>query len=110
MPFAEVSSNILLVIVGIGSLIFIHELGHFLAAKKIGVRVLVFSLGFGMPLVRRTWGETEYRLSIIPLGGYVKLAGEHPQEGVKPEDWDFMSKPPAQRALVLVAGVAMNTL
>lgn len=110
MPFTEVSGNVLLVIVGIGSLIFIHELGHFLAAKKIGVRVLVFSLGFGMPLIRRTWGETEYRLSIIPLGGYVKLAGEHPQEGAELEGWDFMSKSPAQRALVLVAGVAMNAL
>lgn len=108
MPFAEVSSNILLVIVGIGSLIFIHELGHFLVAKKIGVRVHVFSLGFGMALISRTWGETEYRLSLIPLGGYVKLAGEHPKEGVPQESWDFMSKAPWQRALVLVAGVVMN--
>ncbi|MFQ5863134.1 MAG: RIP metalloprotease RseP [Candidatus Brocadiales bacterium] len=110
MPSAEVSSNILLVIVGIGSLIFIHELGHFLAAKKIGVRVLIFSLGFGMPLIRRTWGETEYRISLIPLGGYVKLAGEHLEEGAPRESWDFMSKTPAQRGLVLIAGVVMNTL
>ncbi len=110
MPSFEVSGNILLVIAGVGSLIFIHELGHFLVAKKIGVRVHTFSLGFGMPLIRKTWGETEYRLSLIPLGGYVKLAGEHPKEGASREDWDFMSKTPAQRALVLVAGVAMNAL
>ncbi len=110
MPFAEVSSNILLVIAGIGSLIFIHELGHFLVAKKIGVKVHVFSLGFGMPLIKRTWGETEYRLSIVPLGGYVKLAGEHPQDGVVMDESDFMAKPPSQRALVLIAGVAMNAL
>ena len=110
MPFAEVSTNIFLVILGIGSLVFFHELGHFLAAKKIGVRVLIFSLGFGPPLVRRTWGETEYRLSAIPLGGYVKLAGEYPQEGVPRESWDFMSKSPMQRAIVLIAGVALNAL
>jgi regulator of sigma E protease len=110
MPFAEVSSNILLVIVGIGSLIFIHELGHFLVAKKIGVKVHVFSLGFGMPLIKRTWGETEYRLSLVPLGGYVKLAGEHPQDGVTMAETDFMAKPPSQRAMVLIAGVAMNAL
>lgn len=110
MPFAEVSGNILLVIAGIGSLIFIHELGHFLVAKKIGVKVHVFSLGFGMPLIKRTWGETEYRLSIVPLGGYVKLAGEYPQEGVTMDETDFMAKPPSQRAMVLIAGVAMNAL
>lgn len=110
MPFAEVSGNILLVIVGIGSLIFIHELGHFLAAKKIGVRVHIFSLGFGPSLISRTWGETEYRLAIIPLGGYVKLAGEHPKEGVPQDSGDFMSKTPSQRAFVLIAGVAMNAM
>lgn len=110
MPFTEVSTNIILVIIGIGSLVLIHELGHFLAAKKIGVRVHIFSLGFGPPLLRKTWGETEYRLSLVPLGGYVKLAGEYPVEGVPREPWDFLSKTPSQRAFVLTAGVALNAL
>lgn len=69
-------------IIVLGILIFIHELGHFLLAKANGVGVLKFSLGFGPALVRRRIGETEYRISAIPLGGYVKMLGEDPsQEG-----------------------------
>lgn len=106
----ETSTNILLVILGIGTLIFVHELGHFLAAKWIGVRVHTFSLGFGPALWRRVWGETDYRLSAIPLGGYVKLAGEHPEKDTPLKPWDFMAKPAHQRALVLLAGVGLNGL
>ena len=108
MPYVNVSTNIILVIVGIGLLIFIHELGHFLVAKKIGVRVLAFSLGFGPALFKKKWGETEYRLSLVPLGGYVKLAGEGPDEEKTGSSWEFSSKSVGQRASVLVAGVALN--
>lgn len=64
----------------LGILIFVHELGHFLLAKLLGVKVLKFSLGFGPRLVGKTIGETEYRISSIPLGGYVKMLGEEPGE------------------------------
>lgn len=110
MPFLSISTNVLLVIVGIGLLIFIHELGHFLVAKKCGVRVYAFSLGFGPAIFKKQYGETEYRLSILPLGGYVKLAGEVPDEGNTGEEWEFMSKTPGQRAAVLSAGVGLNAV
>lgn len=110
MPYVNVSTNVLLVIAGIGLLIFIHELGHFLVAKKIGVRVLAFSLGFGPAIFKKKWGETEYRLSLVPLGGYVKLAGEGPEEEKTGESWEFSSKSPGQRASVFVAGVALNAV
>ena len=76
----------------LGVLIFVHELGHFLVARWYGVKVLAFSLGFGPKLVKVTRGDTEYCISIIPLGGYVKLAGETMEEvqGGAPDE--FMSK------------------
>ncbi|MDP6923341.1 MAG: RIP metalloprotease RseP [Candidatus Scalindua sp.] len=110
MPFIGISSNVVLVIIGIGLLIFIHELGHFLVAKKIGVRVHAFSLGFGPAIISKQFGETEYRVSLIPLGGYVKLAGEQREDSNTGEAWEFMSKKPWQRAAVLVAGVTCNTI
>ncbi|TLD41284.1 MAG: Membrane-associated zinc metalloprotease [Candidatus Jettenia ecosi] len=110
MPYLNVSTNVLLVIIGIGLLIFIHELGHFLMAKKIGVRVFAFSLGFGPAIFKKQWGETEYRLSLFPLGGYVKLAGEGPEEEKTGASWEFSSKSAGQRASVLVAGVALNAV
>ncbi len=110
MPIIGISSNVILVIIGIGLLIFIHELGHFLVAKKIGVRVYAFSLGFGPSIIKRQIGETEYKISLIPLGGYVKLAGEQREESNTGEHWEFMSKKPWQRAAVLVAGVTFNTI
>ena len=110
MHLLGMSGNIILVIIGICFLIFIHELGHFLVAKKIGVRVHAFSLGFGPAIIRKQIGETEYKISLIPLGGYVKLAGEQKGEETKGEEWEFMSKKPWQRAAVLIAGVAFNTM
>ncbi len=110
MPIIHVSTNVLLVIAGIGMLIFIHELGHFLVAKKIGVKVHAFSLGFGPAIFKKTYGDTEYRLAVIPLGGYVKLAGETvDSENTGAED-EFMSKPPGKRAAVLGAGVTLNAI
>ncbi|MEK6613315.1 MAG: site-2 protease family protein, partial [Candidatus Binatota bacterium] len=73
-------------LVGLGILIIIHELGHFLVAKKTGVGVLTFSIGFGPKLLGRKIGETEYLLSAFPLGGYVKMVGEDPEEEVQGVD------------------------
>ena len=109
--------NILMVAVGFGLVIFVHELGHFLLAKKIGAKVERFSLGFGPRLFGFTLGETEYRVSVIPLGGYVKIKGmgEVVEPGEKTEDKtgspdDFNNKSVGQRFQVIVAGVLMNLL
>ncbi len=101
--------NTILGIIAIAILIFVHELGHFLAAKAVGVRVEKFSLGFGPKILGFCKGSTEYLLSAIPLGGYVKLAGEMAGEGSGKPD-EFMSKGPGARALVFVSGVTMNVL
>jgi regulator of sigma E protease len=96
----------------LGIVIFVHELGHFLMAKWRGVRVLKFSLGFGPPIVRFTRGETEYRISWIPLGGYVSMAGDSPNEdGSMPEgDDQFLSHSWVGRALIAIAGPAANLI
>ena len=74
-------SSILPFIFVLGVLVFVHELGHFLLARWHGVRVLTFSLGFGPKLLKFRKGDTEYCISAIPLGGYVKMAGENPEDG-----------------------------
>ncbi|MCG2676698.1 site-2 protease family protein, partial [bacterium] len=84
--------TILAVVFTFGILILFHEFGHFLACKKIGVRVEKFSLGLGPKLIGFKKGETEYCLSAIPLGGYVKLAGEDPHEKLKGKRWEFLSR------------------
>jgi len=95
----------------LGILIFFHELGHFLIAKRSGIRVERFSLGFPPKLIGKKVGDTEYCISWIPLGGYVKMAGEEPDEKMlKGEPWEFMSKPVGVRALVVMAGPVMNLL
>ncbi|WP_372366968.1 RIP metalloprotease RseP [Candidatus Uabimicrobium sp. HlEnr_7] len=101
--------NWILVICGIGFLIFIHELGHFVVAKYEGVRVEAFALGFGNAIISKKWGETDYRINLIPLGGYVKMAGDLPEENTGRSD-EFFSKTPGQRARILIAGVLMNAL
>ncbi|HLF94842.1 MAG TPA: RIP metalloprotease RseP [Planctomycetota bacterium] len=103
--------SILLVIVGLGLIIFIHELGHFLMAKKNKVKVEVFSLGFGPAIWKFRRGETEYRVSWFPLGGYVKMAGETMMDADrKGEAWELTSKTPWQRFQIFVAGATMNLL
>jgi regulator of sigma E protease len=94
----------------LGVLIFVHELGHFLVAKRLGIRVLKFSLGFGPPLITRKWGETEYAVSIIPLGGYVKLFGEDPDEELPLEEEreSFSARPVWHRLATVAAGPFMN--
>lgn len=93
-------------------LIIIHELGHFIVAKRNGVRVEVFSIGFGPKLCGVKWGDTEYKISAIPLGGYVKMAGivdeSMDMAGVKGEPWEFLSKTIWQRFKIISAGPFMN--
>jgi len=93
----------------ISVLVVVHELGHHLMAKWFGVPVEVFSVGFGPRLLAIRRGDTEYRLSAIPFGGYVKMAGSSPTRGeVTPNGFD--SKAPWQRFVILLAGPAMNVL
>jgi regulator of sigma E protease len=94
----------------LGVLIFVHELGHFVMARRVGVRVLKFSLGFGPRLVGFKRGDTEYVISAIPLGGYVKMAGENPDDPRTGRDDEFLSKTKWQRFQVLIMGPAMNLL
>ncbi|MBI2192118.1 MAG: RIP metalloprotease RseP [Planctomycetes bacterium] len=98
------------VILGFGLLIFVHELGHFLMAKWMGVRVLKFSLGFGPRIAGFQRGDTEYLLSAIPLGGYVKMAGENLHDPTEGRPDEFFRKSPGQRACIILAGPAMNLL
>lgn len=102
--------HIVLAVLGIGLLIFLHECGHFFAARWSGVRVDAFSLGFGPVLWSRQKGPTEYRLSLIPLGGYVKLAGELPSQDNTGSPDELCSKNVGTRAFIFSAGVLMNLL
>ena len=97
-------------VIVLGVLIFIHELGHFSVAKFVGVGVEKFSLGFGPKIFAFTRGETEYRLSLFPLGGYVKMTGESIEDEVSEEDKEksFTHKPLSRRAAIVVAGPIMN--
>ena len=94
----------------LGVLVFIHELGHFLLARWNGVRVLTFSLGFGPKILKVQRGDTEYCISIIPLGGYVKMAGENPEDQPSGRDDEFLAKSKWQRFQILIAGPVMNIL
>ena len=94
----------------LGVLIFVHELGHFVMARRVGIRVLKFSLGFGPRLVGFTRGDTEYVISAIPLGGFVKMAGENPDDTRAGRDDEFLSKTKWQRFQVLIMGPLMNLI
>jgi len=103
-------TDALVVIVVLGVMIFIHEFGHFMAAKSFGVRVLVFSLGFGKSLLHFKRGDTDYRISALPLGGYVKMAGDDPSEVREGDRGEFLSQPRWRRFLIVIMGPAMNVL
>ncbi len=94
----------------LGFLILIHEFGHFAVAKYFGVKEEVFSIGFGKRLVGFSRGETDYRISAIPLGGYVKMSGENPMDARSGDPGEFLSHPRWQRFLVAIAGPAMNII
>ena len=102
--------SIVSLVILLGVLIFAHEIGHFLAAKYCGVKVLKFSLGFGPRLIGKKWGETEYLISIFPLGGYVKLLGESETEDVAESDRDrsFSSQSVLRRMAIVAAGPLFN--
>ena len=103
------SATIILAILALGFLIFIHELGHFFAAKRCKIRVEKFSIGFGPRLVGFRRGETDYCISALPFGGFVKMAGESPDEQ-KGEEGEFASAPVGHRIFVAIAGPVMNLI
>ena len=92
----------------LGVLVFVHELGHFVAAKRVGIRVLKFQLGFNPTIVSFRRGDTEYSIGALPLGGYVKMAGETPEDGPTGRDDEFLSKSKWERFQVLIMGPVMN--
>src|ERR1700733_12009744 len=94
----------------LGILIFVHEWGHFVAAKLAGVRVDVFSFGFGPRIVGVKRGDTDYRLSVLPFGGYVRMAGDNPAEERTGADYEFLSKPRWVRMIIAIAGPTINIL
>ena len=104
--------TVLATIIVLGVLVFVHELGHFLLAKLFGVRVDAFSLGFPPKLLHKKIGDTDYRLSVVPLGGYVKLFGENPKDEVPPElqPVSFSHHPLWHRFLIVLAGPAFNLI
>ena len=97
-------------IVVLGVMIVVHEFGHYAVAKLLGVRVEVFSVGFGKRLLGFRRGETDYRIAAIPLGGYVKMSGENPMEQRTGDPREFMSHPRWHRFLIAIAGPAMNII
>jgi regulator of sigma E protease len=112
----DVLTTIFYFLVTISILVFVHELGHFLAAKLCGMRVERFSIGFPPRLISKKIGETEYTFALIPLGGYVKISGMIDEsfdtefKDREPQPWEYRSKPVWQRMFVISAGVIMNTL
>jgi regulator of sigma E protease len=105
-----VLTTIIATLIVLGILVFVHELGHFLLAKKLGVAVLKFSLGFGPKLIGKKIGETEYQIAAFPLGGFVKPLGEDPSEEVKEEDRhrSLWAQPIWKRVLIIGAGPVFN--
>lgn len=108
--FGNTPSNLLAFVIVLGFLIFAHESGHFFVAKFFKVRVLVFSFGFGKRLFGFKRGDTDYRVSMLPLGGYVRMAGDTPEESQKNDPAEYLSKPKWQRLLILFAGPVMNLI
>ncbi len=114
MQISSFAFTVLSFVVALGVLVFVHELGHFLVAKRLGVKVLRFSIGFGPVLLGWRRGETEYALSAFPLGGYVKMLGEGDDEESEGEPAlaephrSFANQAPGRRAAIVCAGPAMN--
>src|SRR5579859_2958627 len=100
--------GIVAAIVGLGVMVFVHEWGHFVAARLCGVRVDVFSLGYGNRIFGWKRGSTDYRVSVFPLGGYVRMAGDNPAEERTGAPDEFLAKSRWQRLLIILAGPFMN--
>jgi regulator of sigma E protease len=105
-----VLTGIIAVAIGLGVMVLVHEWGHFVIARLFGVRVEVFSIGFGPRLFGTRRGPTDYRLSALPLGGYVRMAGDNPAEERRGDADEFLSKPRWQRVLIALAGPTTNFL
>ncbi len=101
---------VITVIISLSFLVFVHELGHFLAAKKVGVHVLEFSIGFPPKLFSKIIGKTEYMISLIPIGGYVRLKGQGIEDEDETDPENYAAKSAPQKFLILVAGALMNLL
>src|SRR5947209_9092666 len=99
-----------LAFLGFAVLIFLHEAGHFVAAKAVGMRVERFSLFFGPMPIKRKWGDTEYGIGVIPLGGYVKITGMNPNEELPPdvEHRAYYNQPVWKRIVTILAGPTVN--
>lgn len=106
----EILTSLAAVIVVLGVMITVHEFGHFAAAKYFKVRVEQFAIGFGKRLIGFRRGETEYRINLLPLGGYVKMSGENPMDAKTGDPGEFTSHPRWQRFIIAAAGPAMNIL
>jgi regulator of sigma E protease len=100
--------RILALSIVLGIIVLVHEFGHYIAARLCGVRVDVFSIGFGKRLFGKKVGATDFRVSLVPLGGYVKMAGEEDYEEQDPKPDEFLSKNRAQKIFILVMGAVMN--
>jgi regulator of sigma E protease len=103
-------TSLVAVVAVLGFMILIHEFGHYIVAKWLGVRVEQFAIGFGKRLVGFRKGETDYRINAIPLGGYVKMSGENPMDERSEDPREFMNHPRWHRFLVAIAGPAMNII
>jgi regulator of sigma E protease len=103
-------TGVIAVAIGLGVMVLVHEWGHFVLARFFGVRVEVFSIGFGTRLFGIKRGPTDYRLSALPLGGYVRMAGDNPAEERRGDPDEFLSKPRWQRVLIALAGPTTNFL
>jgi len=106
----EFLTAVVAVAVVLGLMILIHEWGHYAAAKLLGVRVEVFSIGFGKRLLGFRRGDTDYRIAAIPLGGYVKMSGENPMDERTGDPAEFLSHPRWHRFIIAIAGPAMNIM
>src|SRR5215813_15641155 len=100
----SITSDIFIALIVLGVIIVIHEFGHFAVAKLFKIRVETFSVGFGPRLIGFRRGETDYRLSALPLGGYVKMSGENPMDERTGDAGEFLSHPKWQRFIIAIAG------
>ncbi|HKO03228.1 MAG TPA: RIP metalloprotease RseP [Candidatus Acidoferrales bacterium] len=110
LALPDVARAIGAMVLVVGMMVLVHEWGHFIVARSFNVRVDIFSIGFGPRLTGWRRGPTDYRISALPIGGYVKMAGDSPDEDRSGAPDEFLSKPRWQRALIIAAGPAMNVV
>src|SRR5208282_924521 len=110
LALPDVARAIGAMVLVVGVMVLVHEWGHFVVARLFGVRVDIFSIGFGPRITGWRRGPTDYRISVLPIGGYVKMAGDSPEEERSGAPDEFLSKPRWQRALIIAAGPSMNVI